>query len=136
MQWNAEAHGGFTDGEPWLPLAKNYIHDNVARLAADPHSIFNLYRALITLRRTTPALMAGSYAPVATTGDLLAYRREYAGNALLIVLNLGAEPISIGSDTMAFSGELLLSTRPDRADETVSGGLVLRGDEGLIIRLQ
>jgi alpha-glucosidase len=136
MQWNAEAHGGFTAGEPWLPLANDYAHDNVATLAADPRSIFNLYRALITLRRTTPALMAGSYAPVATTSDLLAYKREYAGSALLIVLNLGAERISIGSDTMVFSGEILLSTRLDRADETVSGGLVLRGDEGLIIRLQ
>ena len=126
-----------TGGEPGV--TENvllYAHDNVATLAADPRSIFNLYRALITLRRTTPALMAGSYAPVATTSDLLAYKREYAGSALLIVLNLGAERISIGSDTMVFSGEILLSTRLDRADETVSGGLVLRGDEGLIIRLQ
>ena len=80
--------------------------------------------------------MVGSYAPVATAGDLLAYKREYAGNALLIVLNLGADPISIGPDTMAFPGEILLSTYPDRSGETVSGGLDLRGNEGLIIRLK
>ena len=66
----------------------------------------------------------------------MAYRREYDGNALLIVLNLGANPISIGSDTMAFPGEILLSTNLDRSDETASGGLELRGDEGLIIRLR
>jgi len=54
----------------------------------------------------------------------------------LIVLNLGADPIEIGLDTMAFSGEILLSTNLDRAGETVSDGLVLRGDEGLIIRLR
>jgi alpha-glucosidase len=107
----------------------------VANLAMDTRSVLNLYRALIELRKATSELVAGSYAPVATTGDLLAYRREHDGNALLIVLNLGSDPISIGSDTMAFPGEILLSTNLDRTGETVSGGLGLRGDEGLIIRL-
>jgi alpha-glucosidase len=46
MQWNAEAHGGFTTGEPWLPLAEDYVHENVANLSADARSILNLYRAL------------------------------------------------------------------------------------------
>jgi alpha-glucosidase len=78
--------------------------------------------------------VAGSYAPVATAGELLAYRREYDGSALLIVLNLAANPISIGSDTMA--GEILLSSYLDRIGETVSDGLDLRGNEGLIIRLE
>jgi alpha-glucosidase len=53
----------------------------------------------------------------------------------LIVLNLGADPISIGSNMMAFPGEILLSTHLDRKGDTVSGGLDLRGDEGLIMRL-
>ena len=136
MQWNAEAHGGFTTGEPWLPLGNDYVHENVANLSTETRSVLNLYRALIELRKATAELVAGSYATVATTGDLLAYRREYDGNALLIALNLGANPISIGSDTMAFPGEILLSTNLDRTGETVSGGFVLRGNEGLIIRLQ
>jgi alpha-glucosidase len=108
----------------------------VANLSADTDSVLNLYRALIELRRVTPELMAGSYAPVATAGDLLAYKREYQGKALLIVLNLGAEPISMGSDMMAFPGEILLSTNLDLTGGTVSGGLDLRGDEGVIIRLR
>jgi hypothetical protein len=37
---------------------------------------------------------------------------------------------------MAFPGEILLSMNLDRTGETVSGGLDLRGDEGLIIRLR
>jgi alpha-glucosidase len=136
MQWNTEAHGGFTTGEPWLPLANDYVHENVANLSANPCSVLNLYRALIELRKATPDLVVGSYAPVATAGDLLAYKREYAGNALLIALNLGADPISSGSDTVAFPGEILLSTYLDRSGETASGGLDLRGNEGLIIRLR
>jgi alpha-glucosidase len=65
MQWNGEAHGGFTTGEPWLPLANDYAHENVANFSADTRSVLNLYRALIELRKATPELVAGSYAPVA-----------------------------------------------------------------------
>jgi glycosidase len=87
-------------GEPWLPLGNDYVHENVANLSTESRSVLNLYRALIELRKATAELVAGSYATVATTGDLLAYRREYEGNAFLIVLNLGANPISVGSDAV------------------------------------
>jgi alpha-glucosidase len=115
--------------------ARNGLKSN--RLAAACGSPYGRNcRALIELRKATPQLGADDYVSVASTGDLPVYRREYEGKALLIVLNLGADPISIGSDTMAFPGEILLSTNLDRIGETVSGGLDLCGDEGLIIRLQ
>lgn len=135
MQWDAGASSGFTTGSPWLPLADDAIHENVENLAADAASILNLYRALIHLRNTTPQLVAGDYHPIATAGDLLAYRREYQGEAFLVVLNLGANPLSIAADAFAYAGDILLSTNLDRTGETVSGALDLRGDEGLIIRL-
>jgi alpha-glucosidase len=135
MQWDASAQSGFTTGAPWLPLAEDAMQNNVANLAADAHSLLNLYRALIDLRKATPQLVAGGYVAVMTTGDLLAYRREYQGEALLVVLNLTANPIAIASDAIAYSGEILLSTHLDRTGETVSASLDLRGDEGLIIRL-
>jgi alpha-glucosidase len=135
MQWDAGASGGFTIGAPWLPLPEDAVHENVANLADDSLSILNLYRALIDLRKTTPQLVAGGYVPVVTTGDLLAYRRESGGEALLIVLNLANNPISIASVAIAFAGEILLSTNLDRMGEAVSKTLDLRGDEGLIIRL-
>jgi alpha-glucosidase len=100
-------------------LANDYAQENVANLSGDTRSILNLYRALIELRKATPELVAGSYAPVAMIGDLLAYRREYAGNALL-----------------AFSGKILLFSYLDRSGETASDGPDLRGNEGLIIRLR
>ena len=121
MQWDAGANSGFTTGVPWLPLPEDGVHENVVNLAADSHSILNLYRALIDLRKATPQLVAGSYIPVVTTGDVLAYRREYNGVALLIVLNLGADPISITSGAIPYAGEILLSTGLDRTGETISG---------------
>jgi alpha-glucosidase len=65
MQWDADPHGGFTTGTPWLPLASNYSRENVANLAADARSILNLYRALIDLRKNVPELVSGNYVSIA-----------------------------------------------------------------------
>ena len=48
MQWDTS--GGFTTGEPWLPLVDPAVR-NVAGERADPGSLLNLYRRLIELRR-------------------------------------------------------------------------------------
>jgi alpha-glucosidase len=136
MQWDASPHGGFTTATPWLPLASNYSCENAANLAAYPHSILNLYRALMDFRKNAPELVSGSYVPIAATGDLLAYRREQDGTALLVILNLGSTPCSLQPGAIAHNGEILLSTYLDRTGAILSAGLDVRGDEGLIIRLE
>jgi alpha-glucosidase len=133
MQWDASAHAGFSQGEPWLPLACDYQQENVANLVADEQSILSLYRALIALRKQWPALSGGAYQPLAAEGDLLLYRRVREGRSVLVALNLGAEPIAVSSDAIGLDGAILLSTFMDRAGERVGGTLDLRGDEGVII---
>ena len=133
MQWDATPHAGFSDSPPWLPLADDFLHENVVNLDADARSILNLYRALIGLRRKLPQLMSGDYAPIAAEGDLLLYRRQSEGEAVVIALNLGAEPVSIASEAIGLDGEILLSTFLDREGETIQGALDLRGNEGVII---
>src|SRR6266550_6816874 len=93
MQWDATPHAGFSAAKPWLPVADDFLHENVVNLDADVRSILSLYKALIRLRKKLPQLMSGSYVPVAAEGDLLLYRREDAEGAVVIALNLGAEPV-------------------------------------------
>ncbi|ABD90413.1 alpha-amylase family glycosyl hydrolase [Rhodopseudomonas palustris] len=133
MQWDASAHGGFSAAQPWLPLAEHYAQENVANLSADAQSILNLYRALISLRKRLPQLAHGDYAPLAADGDLLLYRRHDATGSVLIALNLGAQPVSVVSDTIGLDGEILLSTAMDRGGERVGSELSLRGHEGVIV---
>jgi alpha-glucosidase len=133
MQWDATAYAGFSTSAPWLPLADDFLHENVVNLAADSRSILNLYKALLDLRKRLPHLVSGEYVPVAADGDLLLYRRQSEGNAVVIALNLGAEPVSIASDAIGLGGEILLSTFLDRQGEEVEGALDLRGNEGVII---
>ncbi|CAN5528874.1 alpha-amylase family glycosyl hydrolase [soil metagenome] len=135
MQWGATEHGGFTSGEPWLPLAADFVDHNAALLATDPFSILSLYVALIELRKATPELVFGDYASVDVPGNLLAYRRVYDGHGLLVVLNLGGDPVLMAKDVVGEGGKILLSTQLDRDGEAVSGDLRLRGNEGVIVRL-
>jgi alpha-glucosidase len=135
MQWDATAEAGFSTTKPWLPLANDYTHENVATLDADAGSILNLYRALIALRRRLPQLVAGAYQPLAAQGDILLYRRDGVGEleAIVVALNLGAEPASVASISIGFGREILLSTFLDRQGEEVQGTLDLRGNEGVIL---
>jgi alpha-glucosidase len=132
MQWDATDHAGFSAAVPWLPLAGDFVHENVINLDADTKSILSLYRALIALRRKLPQLVSGAYDPVAAQGDLLLYRRTSEGQAVTIALNLGAEPVSVTSSSIGF-GKILLSTFLDRENEPIDGVLDLRGNEGVIV---
>jgi alpha-glucosidase len=133
MQWDATAGAGFSTATPWLPLAGDYSRENVANLDADVTSILSLYKALIELRRKLRQLVTGAYQPVAAQGDILLYRREDEGGAVVVALNLGAEPVSVASRSIGFGCEILLSTFLDRQGEKLQGTLDLRGNEGVIL---
>ena len=61
MQWDDSPHAGFTTGEPWLPVASDYLDINVGRERNDPASMLTLYRRLIELRKAESALTLGAY---------------------------------------------------------------------------
>jgi alpha-glucosidase len=111
------------------------VHENATNLAADRQSILSLYRALIKLRKQTPALVSGAYVPLAAEGELLLYKRQDHEGSLLIALNLGNEPVSVRSDAIGLGGEILLSTAMDREGEAIGETLELRGNEGVVIAL-
>jgi alpha-glucosidase len=96
-------------------------------------SILSLYKALIALRRKLPQLVTGAYQPVVAQGDILLYRRDGEGDAVVVALNLGAGPVSVASSSIGFGREILLSTFLDRQGEEVQGTLDLRGNEGVIL---
>jgi alpha-glucosidase len=133
MQWDTTPHAGFSAAKPWLPVADDFLRENVVNLDADTRSILSLYKALIRLRKKLPQLISGGYVPIAAQGDLLIYRRESEGAAVVIALNLGADPVSLVSDVAGLSGEILLSTFMDRRGEKIQDSLDLRGNEGVMI---
>jgi len=135
MQWTASANAGFSDHEPWLPIAADYEVVNVHTEDADPRSILVLYRRLLALRRSHPALIEGAYEPVTMTGDLLAYVRHSPRGRLLIALNLGAGPFDLLLGSQGMRGRILLSTHLDRETGPELADLALRANEGVILEL-
>jgi alpha-glucosidase len=132
MQWSSGVHAGFCppDSVPWLPLSNDTAEINVERQSAGPGSVLALHEALISLRRTEPALSAGRYVPVLADDDLLVYRRVHTGRDVVVALNLGHLPQTA---PIGVSGAVALSTHLDRADERVHGEIALRPDEGVIV---
>ncbi|MCZ7571772.1 MAG: alpha-amylase family glycosyl hydrolase [Ardenticatenaceae bacterium] len=96
MQWDAtERTGGFTTATPWEPLAPGYRERNVAAQTADPGSLLSHYRTLIRLRQDHPALRVGDFLPVDSDArPVYSFVRHSAGETLLVVVNLGQEPVS------------------------------------------
>jgi alpha-glucosidase len=133
MQWNDSGQAGFSQGEPWLPIADTYDCINVARQSPAPRSLLTLYRRLIDLRRNVPALAVAPYQGIPSDGNLLAYLRDGGGLRLLVGLNLGGAPVTL--PVPGGTGRVLLSTQLDRENESAAGTLSLRGDEGLIVEL-
>jgi alpha-glucosidase len=137
MQWDASPNAGFTTGaEPWLPLAPDHGRVNVAAQAADPRSLYSLYRALIALRRAEPALAVGAYVPIsATEQDVLAYERrdEVTGRRLLIALNLGRHRRRLPE--MAVGAAALLWTHREARGEVLESGAELAPAEGVVAAL-
>ena len=113
MQWEASRFAGFSTAEPWLPLAENFAATNVASQRADRGSLFNLYRRLIALRRTRPALTRGAYRPQQAENDVLAFVREEAGDRVLVALNFGTERGRLGL-TVSWYRPALVGCRPRR----------------------
>ncbi len=95
MHWTSAPAAGFTDGLAWEPLQPDSFTANVEAQDADPNSLLNLYRRLIHLRAANPALSAGELLPLsASTDAVAAYLRREGNRAVLVVANLGTEPLA------------------------------------------
>jgi alpha-glucosidase len=128
MAWDGSPNGGFTAGEPWLPLHDDWPLRNVAAEEVDPGSMLSLYRDLLRLRRSEPALSIGSLRLIEGSENVLGYERNHRDSALQILLNLTAVERRLPDGRG--SGTLLLSTLGSPPPEGW-----LRPDEGVILRL-
>lgn len=138
MQWDDLPNGGFSPQgvDTWLPLGADYIQVNVKNQLSQPHSLLNLYRSLLNLRRTYPALQFGAYQPLAATGDdCLAYLRILPGEAeILVAINFSPGDLWLDYPGNR-AGEIILSTEMDRQGAVGGDQLHLRSYEGVIVRL-
>jgi alpha-glucosidase len=136
MQWDATGFAGFSEYEPWLPLPEMAKHENVQNQRRDPTSFLWLYRRLIALRRSEPALQLGSYRMIYAREDAWLFLRELDDEHILVALNMGSEPTAVAFTSGPILGRLLLSTHLDREGEEAHGSIDLRAHEGVVVKLR
>lgn len=96
LPWAADApQAGFSSANrTWLRLDPAHVPLAVDRQAADPGSTLAYARALLRLRRSLPALIAGDITLIDTPEPLLAFVRNDGPSRVLCVFNLGEEALA------------------------------------------
>ena len=134
MLWDRSPKAGFTVADhPWLPLADTSGAFSVEAELPDPGSMLSLYRLLLGLRRSEPALHAGDIVDIGAHNGVLRYTRTCGSARLQILLNLTSAPQSSPCE----AGSLVLSSRPNAPTGAQGSGpaWVLEASEAIILRL-
>ncbi|MGL5601720.1 MAG: alpha-amylase family glycosyl hydrolase [Silvania sp.] len=89
LPWNSQPFAGFSCVPPWMPLRADFPQVNIDAQMAASDSLWHVWRRLIALRKTSPALRHGAYRLLAKENDALFFMRESAGESVWVAINFG-----------------------------------------------
>lgn len=89
MVWDSAPDAGFGSADPWLPVDPRHLAQSVAAQEADAGSVLHFARAVIALRKESPALRLGTFTLLQADDNVLAFTRSTEDETLLCVFNLG-----------------------------------------------
>lgn len=139
MQWDGSPNAGFCAPEvsPWLPLADDYAHYNVAAERSDPNSPLVFFQALTSLRKNSPALLGGACQTIPVAAEsVLVYRRSHADERLVVILNFADKPEVVDLSALGESATAIADTRGPLHESRSLRAFYLAPDEGVILRLE
>lgn len=135
MPWRADAaNAGFSDTEPWLPMAAAHASLSVDRQEKNPQSTLNKTRGFIKFRRAHAALRLGDIRFLDADEPILAFTRAHGDEKLVCVFNLGAAPAAFKLPSGGGAGAGA-SLAYGLAGEIVNGEARLPPYGGVIARL-
>ncbi len=106
MQWTNSPNGGFCPptATPWLPVNTNTSEGvNVKEQEDEPLSLINYYKKLIHLRKTSPALVSGSYQALhERANEYFVFLRDTGEQTVLVVLNFSGNPQKLNFPKLPF----------------------------------
>ena len=94
MQWTNSENAGFTDGQPWIEVQKNYDKVSVIAEENDDTSILAFYKKLIVFRKQNSIISHGTIRfldemPKAVMG----YEREWQEKKMVVLCNFKEEEV-------------------------------------------
>jgi alpha-glucosidase len=134
MQWSPTRYGGFSEVEPWLPLASDEPELTVERQRDDPASGLHLFRSLIRLRKEIPALAVGAYRSLPAPPDVFSFERHHPDGSVEVHLNFADRAREV---ELAGPRRIVLSTvEPAPSAEVGETSLTLQPYEGVLVSAQ
>ena len=129
MPWSRAKNGGFCPDniQPWLPV-QGGGENSLEAQAQDPGSLFHTFRNLLILRKQHPALHAGALELLDDAPEeLVVYRRILGQESFLVVLNPGADSVTMKVDLtkLVFKTEKTVSFTDDRLQLPSMTGAIL-----------
>ncbi len=127
MVWEAGAPaGGFSSGAPWLPVKPPQLARAVDRQAGVAGSVLEFYRAMIAVRKASPALRVGATRFLDLPEPLLGFLRGEAGEGgVLAIFNLSPKPVELRVER---AGRMLIAEAA-----TLDGAALALGPNGFAI---
>ncbi|PWW03569.1 maltose alpha-D-glucosyltransferase/alpha-amylase [Hoeflea marina] len=112
MQWSPDRNGGFSRADPaslTLPTIQDPLYGyeavNVEAQERDRHSLLNWVKRMLAVRRGHQAFGRGTQTFLRPPNrHILAYLREYEGESILCVANLGRTAQAVELDLHDFEG--------------------------------
>ena len=109
IPWTPEPGRGWATADTWLPFPPESDRRNMAALRDDPRSILHLYRALLSLRRSSPALQLGSIEVLEGPEHVLVYERRLGADVRTVAISF-----TPGVTSIALDGLVQISSEPGR----------------------
>ncbi len=135
MQWNDTLFAGFSNTTPWLSINKDYKKINVENQINNQDSLLNLYKYLINLRRSSPALYSGNWMSDSKgKNGILSFYRKYENEQFLIILNFTSSQKQYLKE-FNLEDKKIFSILSDCSNTLNSNGLLLNPYEGVVIKL-
>ena len=135
MQWDSTENAGFTTGNPWLAVNKNYKFINAEDCLQDKDSIFYHYKKLIDIRKHNDTIIYGDYKLLLPEDkNVFAYSRKLNGDKIVVVCNFYNKEINLNFKEDFNNVEILLSNYKDSS--ILMKDLKLRPYEAIMYRIK
>ncbi|MGI9393306.1 MAG: alpha-amylase family glycosyl hydrolase, partial [Boseongicola sp.] len=96
MPWAVDqAHAGFSEGMPWLPVAMEHIQSAADVQEAKVGSMLNFYRQLISFRNGHTSLLKGDFVLFEADERYIAFERRHGNECIFCAFNLSELPRAI-----------------------------------------
>ncbi|MCF6343331.1 MAG: alpha-glucosidase family protein [Devosiaceae bacterium] len=96
MVWDDNhPNAGFSNGKPWLPIAKEHLEKAVSNQQNNKVSLLNHYKVMIDFRKNHLALSKGELQLIDSEKDIVLFTRTFENEEIICAFNLGDAPVKI-----------------------------------------